>query len=102
MGSITLTKFTPVNTFCEFAESITRWKCAKRKCKTFQLLQHRVIEQTVPGDTTPKAQAIRAVIAVGNYATNLACLHFDRAARASNLAQKIRAATRLFAFSILA
>jgi hypothetical protein len=46
MGSITLVKFIPVNTFCEFAESITRWKCAKRKCKTFQLLHHRVIELT--------------------------------------------------------
>jgi len=31
---------------CEFAELITRWKCAKRKCKTFRLLHHRVIELT--------------------------------------------------------
>jgi hypothetical protein len=44
MGSITLIKFISANTFCEFAESITRWKCAKRKCKTFQLSHHRVIE----------------------------------------------------------
>src|SRR6476646_3188329 len=46
MENITLIKFIPANTLCEFAESITRWKCAKRKCKTFQLLHHRVIELT--------------------------------------------------------
>jgi hypothetical protein len=44
MGSITLTKFIPANTFCELAESITRWKWAKRISKTFRLLRHRVIE----------------------------------------------------------
>src|SRR5215831_19280028 len=46
MGSITLITFIPANMSCEFAELITRWKCAKRKCKTFRLLHHRVIELT--------------------------------------------------------
>jgi hypothetical protein len=38
--------FIPANTFCELAESITRWKSAKGKCKTFRILHHRVIELT--------------------------------------------------------
>jgi hypothetical protein len=60
MGSITLTKLIPANTFCGFAESITRWKCAKRKCKTFLLLHHRAIELTdltTPG-TAPGRQQL--------------------------------------------
>ena len=51
MGSITLLTFIPANTFCELAESITRWKCAKRKCKTFRLLHHRIIELSTPSTT---------------------------------------------------
>src|SRR6266478_1893911 len=51
MGSITSITFIPANTFCELAESITRWKWAKRKCKTFRLLHHRVIELTSPSTT---------------------------------------------------
>ena len=46
MGSITLITFIPANMSCELAELITRWKCEKRKCKTFRLLHHRVIELT--------------------------------------------------------
>ena|SRR6266568_7687752 len=51
MGSITSITFIPANTFCELVESITRWKSAKGKCKTFRLLHHRVIELTTPSTT---------------------------------------------------
>jgi len=50
-GSITLTTFIPANTLYELVESITRSKSAKRKCKTFRLLHHRIIELSTPSTT---------------------------------------------------
>jgi hypothetical protein len=102
MGSITSIKFIPANTFCELVESITRWKWAKRTCKIFRSLHHRVIELATHLSLGRKEEAVLLVAEMGLLAVShlvafehrqFACLIRQHASRKTTTSSPSKART---------